>query len=491
MGCCLSKSQDSDSAAQQQQQTPQLHVHVYDDDDDDDDTILGKAYEDIKLHFTIAEELCRGESGRIYLCTENSTGLQFACKSISKTSKSDEGYLKREPNIVQLKSVYEDERFMHIVMEHCDGGTLVDRISDRERYTERAAASVFRSVVNALHACHSNGIMHRDLKPENFIFTTDDENATLKATDFGLAFFFEEGKVYEEVVGTPLYMAPELLGPCKYGKEIDIWSAGLILYNLLSGAQPFWAESLYGTLTAIMSGEIDFKSDPWPTISSSAKDLIRRMLIRDPNNQITVAQILKHPWLNYENGEAWDRPIDTAIISRVKQFRAMSKLKKLALKVIVENLPAEEIQKHKETFKQMDTNDSGTLTYDEFKAGLSKLGSTLTEVDVKQYMQALIWSVCIHKLERFQHLHKAFQYFDKNNDQYITADELEAAFKEYNMGDDATIKEIMFEVDRDKDGRISYEEFCATMKTGTHLRGTSYRNLSHIFIGKGKTFSQQ
>lgn len=83
---------------------------------------------------------------------------------------------------------------MHIVMEHCDGGTLVDRISDRERYTERAAASVFRSVVNALHACHSNGIMHRDLKPENFIFTTDDENATLKATNFGLAFFFEEGK---------------------------------------------------------------------------------------------------------------------------------------------------------------------------------------------------------------------------------------------------------------------------------------------------------
>ncbi|GAY46432.1 hypothetical protein CUMW_097010 [Citrus unshiu] len=75
--------------------------------------------------------------------------------------------------------------------------------------------------------------------------------------------------------------------------------------------------------------------------------------------------------------------------------------------------------------------------------------------------------------------------------QYITADELEAAFKEYNMGDDATIKEIMFEVDRDKDGRISYEEFCATMKTGTHLRGTSYRNLSHIFIGGGKTFSQQ
>ncbi|KAK9209715.1 hypothetical protein WN944_002083 [Citrus x changshan-huyou] len=402
MGCCLSKSQysDSDSAAQQQQQAPQLHVHVY--DDDDDDKILGKAYEDIKLHFTIAEELGRGEFGRIYLCTENSTGLQFACKSISKTSKSDEGYLKRE---------------------HCDGGTLVDRISDRERYTEKAAASVFRSVVNALHACHSNGIMHRDLKPENFIFTT----ATLKASDFGLAFFFEEGNVYEEVVGTPLYMAPELLGPCKYGKEIDIWSAGLIL------------------------------------------------------------------------------PIDTAVISRVKQFRAMSKLKKLALKVIVENLPAEEIQKHKETFKQMDTNDSGTHTYDVFKAGLSKLGSTLTEVDVKQYMQAadidgngtidyIEFITCTmqrHKLERFQHLHKAFQYFDKNNDQYITADELEAAFKEYNMGDDATIKEIMFEVDRDKDGRISYEEFCATMKTGTHLRGTSYRNLSHIFIGKGKTFSQQ
>ncbi|GAY68612.1 hypothetical protein CUMW_265480 [Citrus unshiu] len=497
MGGCLSKILGfSNPAAAPQQQPLELR-----------DAILGKPYEDVKLHYTIGKELGSGRSAIVYLCTENSTGLQFACKCISKKNiiaAHEEDDVRREveimqhlsgqPNIVQIKATYEDDQCVHIVMELCAGGELFDRIIARGHYSERDAASVFRVIMDIVNVCHSKGVMHRDLKPENFLFTSKDENAVLKVTDFGLSVFIEEGKEFRDLCGSSYYVAPEVLQR-KYGKEADIWSAGVIMYILLCGEPPYWAETDEGILEKISKGEgeIDFQTDPWPIISSSAKELVRNMLTRDPKKRITAAQVLEHPWLK-EIGEVSDKPIDTAVLFRMKQFMAMNKLKKLALKVIVENLPTEEIQKLKQKFTEMDTDKSGTLSYDELKAGLAKLGSTLREVDVKQYMQAadidgngtidyiefITATMQRHKLERFEHLDKAFQYFDKDNDRYITVDELETAFKEYNMGDDAAIKEIMSEVDRDKDGRISYDEFCAMMKRGTQRRGFASRSLAHV-----------
>ncbi|KAH9651740.1 calcium-dependent protein kinase 9 [Citrus sinensis] len=440
MGCIFSKGQDSDHPAAR-------HLH---------DAILGKAYEDVQLHYTIGREVGRGEFGITYLCTENSTGLEFACKSIPKrklvkdVEKDDVRreieimrHLSGQPNIVQFKAAYEDDQFVHIVMELCAGGELFDRIVARGHYSERAAASVFRVIMNVVNVCHSKGVMHRDLKPENFLFTTGDENAVVKATDFGLSAFIEEGKAYREIVGSPYYIAPEVLSQ-SYGKEADIWSAGVILYILLCGVPPFWAETDQGVAQAILKGEINFQRDPFPSISSSAIELVRRMLTQDPKRRITVAQVL-----------------------------------------------------------EMDTDNSGTLTYDELKAGLAKLGSMLTEFDVKQYMQAadidgngtidyiefITATMQRHKLQRFENLYKAFQYFDKDNNGYITVDELGKAFKDYGMGDDATIatiKEIMSEVDRDKDGRISYDEFRSMMKCGTQLRALSSRSLAHVVTVRRK-----
>lgn len=427
-----------------------------------------------------------------YLCTENSTGKQYACKSISKRkliSKNDKEDMKREiqimqhlsgqANIVEFKGAYEDKQSVHLIMELCAGGELFDRIIAKGHYSEKEAASICRSIVNVVHICHFMGVMHRDLKPENFLLSSKDHSALLKATDFGLSVFIDEGKVYRDIVGSAYYVAPEVLRR-RYGKEIDIWSAGVILYILLSGVPPFWAETEKGIFDAILEGDIDFASQPWPTISSGAKDLVRRMLTQDPKKRITSAQVLEHPWLK-EGGEASDKPIDSAVLSRMKQFRAMNKMKKMALKVIAENLSADEIQGLKAMFANMDTDNSGTITYDELKAGLARLGSKLTEAEVKQLMEAadvdgngtidyiefITATMHRHKLERDEHLYKAFQYFDKDNSGFITRDELEAAMKEYGMGDDGTIKEIISEVDADNDGRINYEEFCAMMRSGT------------------------
>ncbi|KAL2316755.1 hypothetical protein Fmac_030631 [Flemingia macrophylla] len=459
-------------------------------------TITGKPFEDVRQHYTLGKELGRGQFGVTYLCTQNSTGLQYACKSISKrklVSKADKEDMRREiqimqhlsgqSNIVEFKGAYEDKHSVHVVMELCAGGELFDRIIAKGHYSERAAASICRQIVKVVHVCHFMGVMHRDLKPENFLLSSKDDKALLKATDFGLSVFIEEGKVYRDIVGSAYYVAPEVLRR-SYGKEIDIWSAGVILYILLSGVPPFWAETEKGIFDAILQGHIDFESHPWPSISNSAKDLVCKMLIKEPKKRITPAQVLEHPWLK-EGGNASDKPIDNAVLSRMKQFRAMNKLKKLALKVIAENLSEEEIQGLKAMFTNMDTDNSGTITYEELRAGLQRLGSKLTEAEVKQLMDAadvdgngtidyiefITATMHRHKLERDEHLYKAFQYFDKDSSGYITRDELETAMKEYGMGDEATIRDIISEVDTDNDGRINYEEFCTMMRSGTQQQG--------------------
>ncbi|CAN1315172.1 Calcium-dependent protein kinase 29 [Linum perenne] len=459
--------------------------------------ILGKPYVDVSSIYDLAKELGRGQFGITYLCTEKSTGRSYACKSISRkklVTKKDIDDVRREililqhltgqPNIVEFKGAYEDKDNLHLVMEVCSGGELFDRIIAKGSYSEKEAAKVIRQIVNVVHVCHFMGVMHRDLKPENFLLASKDDDAPIKATDFGLSVFIEEaklsvaGKVYKELVGSAYYVAPEVLKR-SYGKEIDVWSAGVILYILLSGVPPFWAETERGIFNSILETNLDLQTSPWPKISDSAKDLIRKMLARDPSKRITAAQALEHPWLK-EGGNASDKPMHSAVLIRMRQLRAMNKMKKLALKVIAENLPEEEIKGLKQMFKNMDTDGSGTITYEELEAGLHRLGSKLSEAEIRQLMDAadvdkngtidyvefVTATMHRHRLEKEEHLFEAFQYFDKDNSGYITRDELRHAMSEYGMGDEATIDEVIDDVDTDKDGRINYEEFVAMMRKG-------------------------
>ncbi|PIN07675.1 Ca2+/calmodulin-dependent protein kinase, EF-Hand protein superfamily [Handroanthus impetiginosus] len=454
--------------------------------------ILGKLYVDITKLYDLDRELGRGQFGITYLCTEKATGLKYACKSISRgklvTVKDMEDvrreimilqHLTGQPNIVEFKGAYEDKKSLYLVMELCSGGELFDRITAKGSYSEREAARIGRQIVNVVHVCHFMGVMHRDLKPENFLMVNRDEDSPLKATDFGLSVFIEAGKVYKNIVGSAYYVAPEVLHK-NYGKEIDVWSAGVILYILLSGFPPFWAEKEKDIFEEILKGHVDLQTPPWPSISNGAKDLIKKMLTMDPKKRITAAEALEHPWLK-EDGEASDKLIDSAVLIRMKQFKAMNKLKKLALKVIAENLSEKEIKGLKQTFNNMDTDGSGTITYEELRTGLSKLGSKLSETEIQQlmegadvdksgtidYIEFITATMHRHRLDKEEHLYKAFQYFDKDNSGFITRDELRHAMTQYGMGDEATIDEVLNDVDTDKDGKINYEEFVAMMKKGT------------------------
>ncbi|KAA3488974.1 calcium-dependent protein kinase 29-like isoform X1 [Gossypium australe] len=456
-------------------------------------TILLKPYVDITSLYDLRKELGRGQFGITYLCIEKATKREYACKSISRrklTTDKDVDDVRREisilqhltgqPNIVEFKGAYEDARNLHLVMELCSGGELFDRITAKRSYSERQASSICRQIMNVVHACHFMGVMHRDLKPENFLMVSKDEDSQIKATDFGLSVFIEEGRMYKDLVGSPYYVAPEVLQR-KYGKEIDVWSAGVILYILLSGVPPFWGETDKEIFKAVSEGNLDLKSQPWPTISEGAKDLIRKMLARDPKKRITAAQALEHPWMK-EGGEASDKPIDSAVLSRLKQFRVMNKLKKLALKVIAENLSSEEENKGlQQMFNNIDTDGSGAITLEELRDGLARLGSKLTEPEIKQLMDAadvdksgtidyiefVTATMHRHRLDREDNIRKAFNFFDKDSNGFITRDELRQAMNQYGMGDEATIDEVIEDVDTDKDGRINYEEFVAMMKRGT------------------------
>ncbi|TYH71691.1 hypothetical protein ES332_D05G201800v1 [Gossypium tomentosum] len=456
-------------------------------------TILLKPYVDITSLYDLRKELGRGQFGITYLCIEKATKREYACKSISRrklTTDKDVDDVRREisilqhltgqPNIVEFKGAYEDAWNLHLVMELCSGGELFDRITAKRSYSERQASSICRQIMNVVHACHFMGVVHRDLKPENFLMVSKDEDSQIKATDFGLSVFIEEGRMYKDLVGSPYYVAPEVLQR-KYGKEIDVWSAGVILYILLSGVPPFWGETEKEIFKAVSEGNLDLKSQPWPTISEGAKDLIRKMLARDPKKRITAAQALEHPWMK-EGGEASDKPIDSAVLSRLKQFRVMNKLKKLALKVIAENLSSEEEKKGlQQMFNNIDTDGSGTITLEELRDGLARLGSKLTEPEIKQLMDAadvdksgtidyiefVTATMHRHRLDREDNIRKAFNFFDKDSNGFITRDELRQAMTQYGMGDEATIDEVIEDVDTDKDGRINYEEFVAMMKRGT------------------------
>ena len=150
-------------------------------------------------------------------------------------------HLEGMENIVSLKGAYEDARAVYLVMEVCSGGELFNRIVELGHYSERSAAALFRTMLGVLHHCHTLGVVHRDLKPENFLLSTSGEKGILKATDFGLSMFVAPGAVLDEMVGSPYYVAPEVLKR-KYGIECDVWSAGAAASARL--APPFCARAL-------------------------------------------------------------------------------------------------------------------------------------------------------------------------------------------------------------------------------------------------------
>ncbi|KAI4324297.1 hypothetical protein L6164_023848 [Bauhinia variegata] len=450
--------------------------------------------------YRLGKELGRGEFGVTHRCVEIESGKEFACKKISKSKLRTEidvqdvrrevqimRHLPRHPNIVTFKEAYEDKDAVYLVMELCEGGELFDRIVAKGHYTERAAANITKTILEVCKVCHDHGVIHRDLKPENFLYADSSENSALKTIDFGLSTFYEKGQRFSEIVGSPYYMAPEVLRR-NYGPEIDVWSTGVILYILLCGVPPFWAETEEGIAQAIIRGNLDFQRDPWPKVSEEAKDLVKNMLDPNPYTRLTVQEVLEHSWIqNKDHGR--NISLGDHVGMRIKQFSLMNKFKKKVLRVVADNLPDEQVDGIKQMFHMMDKDKNGNLSFEELRDGLSMFGHTLPDLDVQMLLDAadidgngtlnceefITMNVHLRKIGSDENLSEAFQYFDKNRSGYIEFEELREALLDDDslQNNDQVIKDILSDVDLDKDGLISFEEFKAMMKTGADWKMAS------------------
>ncbi|XP_052463453.1 calcium/calmodulin-dependent protein kinase type II subunit beta isoform X39 [Carassius gibelio] len=288
--------------------------------------------------FQLYEELGKGAFSIVRRCVKLCTGQEYAAKIINtkKLSARDHQKLEREaricrllkhPNIVRLHDSISEEGFHYLLFDLVTGGELFEDIVAREYYSEADASHCIQQILEAVLHCHQMGVVHRDLKPENLLLASKCKNAAVKLADFGLAIEVQgEQQAWFGFAGTPGYLSPEVLRKEAYGKPVDIWACGVILYILLVGYPPFWDEDQHKLYQQIKAGAYDFPSPEWDTVTPEAKNLINQMLTINPAKRITAQEALKHPWVCQRSTVA-SMMHRQETVECLKKFNARRKLK--------------------------------------------------------------------------------------------------------------------------------------------------------------------
>lgn len=263
---------------------------------------------DIDKLYELKTELGRGAFSIVYLATQRASGQQYAVKVINKKDlgKDYEKNLKMEvdilkkvnhPNIIALKELFDTPDKLYLIMELVTGGELFDKIVEKGSYTESEAGQLVRKIVSAVDYLHNLGIVHRDLKPENLLLKRADNDLEIAIADFGLSKIVGQQMMMQTACGTPSYVAPEVLNASGYGKEVDMWSIGVITYILLCGFPPFYGDTVPEIFEQIMEANFDYPEEYWGTVSKEAKDFINKLLVVDSDKRLTASDALRHPWL--------------------------------------------------------------------------------------------------------------------------------------------------------------------------------------------------
>ena len=294
---------------------------------DDGDDIRHDPIED---SFDLGKEIGRGGFSVVVEATRKKDGELFAVKCIKKSmvEGDDIKLLIREvrimkklnhPHILKLYEVFEDDTGFYLVMELVKGKELFDKIVERGQYSEKDTARIIHQIVSAVAYLHENDIAHRDLKPENLLSAGSDEDEIVKIADFGFSKNFGEEKLMTSC-GSPGYVAPEVLTCESYDNSVDMWSIGVILYILLCGYPPFYADNAPALFKKIMDVQYDFDDPSWDDVSEDAKNLIKALLVKEPKSRLSAAQVLKHPWVTGQT--ATSKMIQT---QKLKEYQAENK----------------------------------------------------------------------------------------------------------------------------------------------------------------------
>jgi len=256
----------------------------------------------IKKVYSIGSKIGTGGCAVVRKCKHRKYRKVFALKCIKKTNKDSHSEIDilrqiSHPNIVQLYDVFTSRSKTCLVFYLLEGGELFDHIVQNGAFSEHRASMIFTQIIEALSYLHDQSIVHGDLKPENILFATKSEDSIIKIIDFGVASFCKDIE-RRPPRGTPNYIAPETLRKSEYSTQSDMWSVGVILYIMLCGFPPFYNKNVAALCKLVKRAQYDMPSPFWDGISKNAKDLVRKLLQRDPKKRLTAKMTLKHPWLN-------------------------------------------------------------------------------------------------------------------------------------------------------------------------------------------------
>ncbi|XP_078421703.1 calcium/calmodulin-dependent protein kinase type II delta chain-like isoform X30 [Cetorhinus maximus] len=328
--------------------------------------------------YQLYEELGKGAFSIVRRCVKLSTGQEYAAKIINtkKLSARDHQKLEREAricrllkhsNIVRLHDSISEEGFHYLVFDLVTGGELFEDIVAREYYSEADASHCIQQILEAVLHCHQMGVVHRDLKPENLLLASKCKGAAVKLADFGLAIEVQgEQQAWFGFAGTPGYLSPEVLRKEAYGKPVDIWACGVILYILLVGYPPFWDEDQHKLYQQIKAGAYDFPSPEWDTVTPEAKNLINQMLTINPAKRITATEALKHPWVCQRSTVA-SMMHRQETVECLKKFNARRKLKGAILTTMLatRNFSAAKSLLNKKADGVKESSDSSNTTIED------------------------------------------------------------------------------------------------------------------------------
>ena len=372
------------------------------------------------------------------------------------------------PNIIKIYEFFEDTKFMYIIMELAQGGELFDKIQNVHHFSERKAAEIFQQILSGVNYLHKHSIVHRDLKPENILF----DGEILKIVDFGTSRNFDSKKKMKNCHGTPYYIAPEVLNEC-YNEKCDVWSCGVILYILLSGVPPFNGANDDEILDAVMKGKYTFDIPEFRSLSSYAKQLIRKMLTYNPKDRISIEEALTDEWFKVVLKKE-EKILNKNVLMNIRNFNTKNKMQQSIYFFLVNHMASKEERRELiNTFKALDTNSDGVLSKDELLEGFKKIDTNLTEADVEalmdridhnkskaiDYTEFVAAAIDRKNLLSEEKMQTCFNMFDKDKSGKISVNELKTMLQGNTVVDDKVWLDLIRQADQNDDGEIEYDEF--------------------------------
>ena len=452
---------------------------------------------DIRKEYRFKNQLGGGHFGTVrrgYRISEKNKKMKFfAIKSIpmKNLSCNINDFIKEvdiistldHPNIIKFYETFHDDYFFHIVMELCKGKEIIHQMGNYGFIEEKKVTYIIFKVLLAIAHCHNRGVTHRDLKPENILFDSMKKDAEIKILDFGLSRKYDKEQKMHSILGTPYYVAPEVLKG-EYDEKCDIWSIGAMTYLMLCGEPPFNGNSNNEIFKKIVKENIKFKSLLWKNISNNAKDFVKICLSKNSNKRPSAQEALNHIWFsNVKNEIHNNKNIKKEILLNIKDFNINYEFKQMVLKYLINNkLSYEEKKVFKDAFYALDFNHNGFIIESDLKKAFDLFNINIDEKQINHlfnilpenknlglgFIEFIMAGIDKKSIFTEENLEDAFNYFDINKTGDIEFDNLNSALlrmgKKYINSNDVNsiIDEVMLNIkknDKEKCHKISKDDF--------------------------------